>query len=476
MIVKLPRHSCIFFCWFAVLFLWPGPTRSRAQDTPILVPVARDALPSYVDAVEAHLGYITDYCIDEYGPKTTAVWLGQIDIRKSQLPASPSSNSKNHGYWPKSNLYLDQSTMVAAAEMGRITGCKCYQESITRYLQDHLRHLKSITPDALGFSLAHDYDLSTDRFQEIISAHSFTSHTPAWEILSRESPDLVKTSIKSLVAMSISDTNRDTEKSLPTDDFSDRFATNIKLRSIAISSLAWYITQNPQARKTVRNQATLLVELSAEEHEQLPALSPNIRAMWAQALIRWGVVSVDHEIQTAIRFLLEHQDSVDSWSIKTEKQSNNDRAFNGSQSKSRTDSANAPKALLREHASLGEAYLSAWKYTKDPAFLKMAKNAAQNLEMQLKESESNPTRAETFGRLIHFFKDFSDTTGVLKYSRLAEQLADEAMELLYEPRLGMFRSSKGSDLCDARDGPGYLLIALLMLNGNDPTDSSALKF
>jgi uncharacterized protein YyaL (SSP411 family) len=78
--------------------------------------------------------------------------------------------------------------------------------------------------------------------------------------------------------------------------------------------------------------------------------------------------------------------------------------------------------------------------------------------------------------MIHFYLRFGDATENRDYLSLARELADNAMSSLYEPRLGMFRSKLDSDICDARDGTGFLLIALLMIEGNDPTLGSAMKF
>lgn len=60
-----------------------------------------------------------------------------------------------------------------------------------------------------------------------------------------------------------------------------------------------------------------------------------------------------------------------------------------------------------------------------------------------------------------------------EYRELARQIADEAIGCLYVNEAGMFRSHPGEDRCDAVDGPGILLLALLYLDtGKSSTGSS----
>jgi len=63
-----------------------------------------------------------------------------------------------------------------------------------------------------------------------------------------------------------------------------------------------------------------------------------------------------------------------------------------------------------------------------------------------------------------------------KYHQLATEIADEALKQLYSKKMGMFRSQPDQNRCDSADGPGLLLLALMYLEGSDPTQQSTLQF
>jgi hypothetical protein len=55
---------------------------------------------------------------------------------------------------------------------------------------------------------------------------------------------------------------------------------------------------------------------------------------------------------------------------------------------------------------------------------------------------------------------------------MAASKYSDAMESLFVPRMGMFRSHPGEDRCDAVDGPGILLLALMYLDGGELPESA----
>ena len=478
MLNETRRWRFAIILWISASLLVHIQIPILGQETPPIVPVSQDTLPSYSEAVEAHLGYVTDYSLDEYGSKKTSVWLGQIDIRTSQLP----SEQDNATAWPISNLYLDQPTMVAAIEMGRITGCKCYQESITRYLKEHLDSLHSITSNPLLFCLTKDYDVRTDLFSTQKSPHSFTSYTPAWEILARESPNLVRLSIKSLITECLKPNEQRSNPTLLHDTSPLSFDALIMARSMAISSLAWYSAQNPTDARPLARYATELTKLSTEEYLQLSSLSPSIQARWATALIDWSKVNQSLEMDASINFLLQPGQPVSlepprsSDNVTSDHKKQTLQGFSQPESEVGKKGRNTINTWLEHHVALGQASLRAWQQTNNPEFLLKAKKHGGVVASYLRKNPLSNANTETFARLIYFFDRLGDSTENGEHSRLAVQLADVAMQTFYEPRLGMFRSNQGADLCDARNGPGFLLIALLVLDGNDPTRLSSLSF
>ena len=131
---------------------------------------------------------------------------------------------------------------------------------------------------------------------------------------------------------------------------------------------------------------------------------------------------------------------------------------------------------IRNELILGEACLIAWQFTKDVRFLKVVTDRSEFFRKSIDDASVKIDQAEAYGRLIHFFQHFGRATRDHSSQQFALRLGDEAMRTLYEPRMGMFRSREDADICDSRDGPGFLLLALLSLEGNDPTTVSTLTF
>ena len=72
------------------------------------------------------------------------------------------------------------------------------------------------------------------------------------------------------------------------------------------------------------------------------------------------------------------------------------------------------------------------------------------------------TYAENYGRAISFFVHLHQETKVQKYRKLAEGLAQEAIDKLYVN--GLFKGHPAKPYYEANDGIGFLLFALLELD------------
>ncbi len=442
---------------------------------PPIAPVSRDELPRIRDAIEAHLGYVTDYCLDEYGEKETGLWLGRIDIRTSKLPNENPSVAKNRksGFWGRSNLYLDQPTMVAALEFGRLTGCKCYQESITRYLQDQARTLSADVINPYYDGLNHDYDLIADKFVACEEDHSPRFFVPAWEIFFYESKDFTVRAIDELSESSAGLIEQLlAEKKLGAYEH-QVFTKSICDRSIALSSITWLAENVDNVSPVIQKRAEKIVLHSLKQRQRFETLSSRALSVWINALItmqRSTKLTINEKALTSFLpifasnppeglarsidvFLHEHEapgapqqaaDQIDRWLI--------------------------------DILAYGEACIRAWGISNEPSFLKQAGSCADWVATLLANQSISLKNAESYGRAIHFLTLYSQHSEHKQYHALASEVGQKAIELFYEPRMGMFRSRPGIDECDARDGPGFLLLGLLTLLGNDPTDGSALIF
>jgi len=95
-------------------------------------------------------------------------------------------------------------------------------------------------------------------------------------------------------------------------------------------------------------------------------------------------------------------------------------------------------------------------------------------------AEETPARgghgayAEHYGRAIHFLTDAARRLERPEYLEQARAVADEAVGVLFAQ--GMFRGHPGEDRYDAVDGVGFLSLALLELESDEPLDLLGFHF
>lgn len=478
---KLMRYWIpLTHCWMVFIILdlaFASAALTYAQERPPIAPVSRDALPAIKDAVEAHLGYVTDYCLDEYGKDETGIWLGQIDIRTSKLPSVQSlKDAKTDStIWPFGNLLLDQPTMVAAVEMGRRTGCKCYQDSITRYLRDQLKRMKPGTSDSFQVMLTSDYDLIRDQFVGNENSWPNWQYLPAWEILNRESPEAFRVHLENMLQntneiLQRVDAPKDRSESAEANKSADSghpirtlAAERWMSRSSTVSTLLWMANHFESESDSLLAQALPLAKLSEVDRQTFHQLPLGIRANWLNAVTSHPSLAPQLSM---IQQQLPLPESANSVGITSKL----------NKPEAETAGASPDRFSFDDDCRYAEVCLTAWKQTHQQAWLDETKRKLLEIETRIIEQQSLFTRAETYGRAIHLLNRYSQLTNEERYKKRADSLANQAMKDLYEPRLGMFRSRTEIDFCDSRDGIGFLLLALLALDGDDPTEASSLRF
>jgi hypothetical protein len=125
---------------------------------------------------------------------------------------------------------------------------------------------------------------------------------------------------------------------------------------------------------------------------------------------------------------------------------------------------------------MAEACLSLHEATGDQPSKLAVERWVNMIKQELPANDGRGAYAEDYGRAIHFLVRASNVMKNPTHHTLARDIANEAMEQLYVPKMGMFRSHPGENRCDSVDGPGFLLLALMYMEGSDPTQHSALQF
>jgi hypothetical protein len=121
---------------------------------------------------------------------------------------------------------------------------------------------------------------------------------------------------------------------------------------------------------------------------------------------------------------------------------------------------------------MAEACLSLYESTQEACYLKAVERWIEHVRRSLPANGERGAYAEDYGRVIHFLTRASRSLNRPADRRLAREVADEAVARLFVAESGMFRSHPGEDRCDALDGPGILMLALLYLESGQDVESA----
>ena len=440
------------------------------------------------DAIKAHLDYVTEHSYDQLGTAITPMWLATIDIRSNGLP-EPNMPERlrrelNATSPSGANLYWDQPTIVAAYELSKRTGCKCYSDAADAYIQSYLEACFDPRSGLLWWGGHHYYDVQQDAIVGPNDDRPTTlPYTPAWETMWRVDSKIAERQIRLMADL------YDTDASMCLGSDAVLIDSLIWLASQESSdcqSLTAAATELALDRFDSRNLKTNLIASKQSIKQETDVASIGEIGVWAGSLLR----AADKTNDKTLRFIAAK--AVRSCLIKgydpaAKKYYRRISIENGLPATTGSLKRNSPTPHLElfglhllpnhHHAMpMAETCLSLFARTNDAVFREAVTRWVNQIKRSLPANDGKGAYAEDYGRVIHFLTRAAELMDEPSYRRLAEQVANDAMRHLYEPMLGMFRSHPGENRCDSVDGPGYLLLALLYLDGDDPTERSTLQF
>ena len=484
-----------------------------AQEIPVPVPVAESS-SKYFDAIEAHMDYVTENSLDEYGDQRTGMWLATIDLRTNGLPGNPLPRRLR---WYRritspggANLYWDQPTIVAAYALARRTGCKCYSDAADVYIREYLDRCVHPTSGLISWGNHRYYDVTRDEVVAFSGGyHECRPHTPAWETLWSIDARTTERAIRAMAKAHLKDPQtgmfcRHANVSVAAGQFTASEVENalpfLEAGAPLIESLCWLAKKIDEPGGDLTQQALQIARYSFQHRHDVTGLvrnQPNQKrwdhdasttelGLWVGSLLRARQYTGNAEFQQIA------EDAMEPW-LKFGFDANANKYFGRlSVETAKPQAEPSPRGYvppryaelfdLHERPThsyplqMAEACLSLYELTRRESFRLACDRWVEQIRASLPANEGRGAYAEDYGRAIHFLVRASEILLQPELRDLAGDVADEAFEQLYVPKMGMFRSHPDEDRCDSVDGPGVLILALLYLDGSDPIVDSAFQF
>jgi len=463
---------------------------------------AQKITPDYLALVRKHYDRFLDSGRDIHGLQKTDLWLATVDIVKGGLPDNPYPKDRR---WyrdivsPKgSNLYWDQSSLVAALSVSQRTGDQRYAAAAKSYVQDFIR--RCVGANGLFLWGNHIYyDVVTD--QPIFFSgghHEMRPHMPAWDFLWEIAPAEVEACIHRAGEQHV--TNSETGLFNRHASVTARTPPGLKERSasmpfleaggVLVESLSWLSAKTKDA--TLAELAIKVARYSYSQRNESTGLlrnQPVVRrwdydastteiGLWSGDLLRAAAYTGKDEFcemarQSMAAWLRQGFDEkaglyygqlavADGKPLHPPEKRENRPALHAEIWEAATmPTHNYPLPMA-------EVCLTLFEQTGDIQFRLAVDRWIGHIRRSLPAHEGRGAYAEEYGRCIHFLVRASQVMKNEETLALAHQVAQEAVARLYSPEHGMFRGHPGEDRLDGVDNAGLLFLALLYLQTGEP--------
>jgi len=469
------------------------------------------------DYVRDCLDTLIDHGTDVYGSVKTPMLMAVIDVNTLTAPENPkmydsyirTEGRPTHGRRSPGgcNLWLDQPTLKVMYRFTKITGDSRYADAADAYIRYSLQHC--VKPNGLFIWGSHIYYHAYKDRLEGDRQHEIPILLPDWHALYRINPDAVRKEVDGIWKYHILDpktgahNRHDIHGSLKA-DFTFTGSSYI---------LAFAFMHSATGEKQYLDKAKLITDWHWQHRNkdtnlmaEAPLLKGNyggnhcytsISGPFASALLRSYELTGEKRFRDIAIEIIKVYDkygwdskartyygilTLDGKPVMKPFKTGYDAKFYpaGHIDLWRTIMYSYEFPLIAAQASLYAYELSADDNNqRDGDLLQVALHWAEVIENNLppdtgrrwrKEiQETLPdvittkgTYAENYGRAISFFAHLHQATKVQKYRQLAEGLAKEAVEKLYEN--GLFKGHPAKPYYETNDGVGLLLYALLELD------------
>ena len=461
--------------------------------------------PDYVSRVASHLDRMMSVGLDRYGPEHSGLWLASIDLRQGGCAEDKPAHLRWYRdiYSPRgSNLYWDLPLLEAAYEVSRLTGRKRYARGADQYLRCFLQKCAGTPSGLFQWGNHIYYDVFTDRVVGFSgSHHECRPHTPTWDRFWSLDPQRTERAIVAIGQGHVcnpesglfcrhADVRGVAVEAKPKADAAVH--SFLEAGGVIVESLCWLAArkESPERERLIE----LAHRTAAYSFAQRDARSgllrnqPNKRrwdyetatsevGLWAGCLLRAAARVQDDRFQAmaaaAVRAWVtaayDERRGMYFGTVNVEDAAPREfpppRGYWPPKYAEVFDLATRP--THNYPMPMAEACLTLYQRTQEEVFRQAVARWIGQVERSLPANGGQGACAEDYGRAIHFLVRAAQELDDTRARGLAQQVAEESVRLLYAGQYGMFRSHPGEDRCDAVDGPGILMLALIYLqNGS----------
>jgi len=489
-------------------------TAADAKTTLAAALTVADAAPvrGYLKPVRAHLEKRIECGTDVYGAEKTPMWMASLDTKTGRYPDAPFARIGQRVYREiaspmGSTIYWDQPELVAACAMTGLTGDPGFKKAVDDYVKSFLE--RGIDENGLFEWGNHRYyDAYTDKVVRFGGGpHEIRPLTPAWEIFWAIAPEATEREIRQSGIRHLFDP---AAGGFDRHDDGKKGCAFLEAGGVLVESLCWLArkTDDPSLVETAlriarfsfenRDRGTGLLENNPTVTRWDKKVCTTEVGLWSGSLLRAADTSgkaefsqmADEAMAAYLRYGYDPkareyygQVQVKDGAPHIAKPKSGDLSGNyrykHDGSKKGDDDFPAYhsemwNALFPWHdypMVFAETCVDLYRRTKAPHY----REAVDRWVGVVKQHPAPTTAldglgayAELFGRAIQFLTDAGATFDNPEYTAQARKLADASIDTLFAH--GMFRSHASEDRCDAVDGVGYLLLALIYLETGKKPD------
>ena len=472
--------------------------------------------------IVSHFDHVLPTGVDVYGDDHSALWLASIDLRaggQNERITEASRRVYRRIHAPRgSNLYWDLPTIVSAHRLSQITGNAAYSAACDAYIDAFLE--RCVSPQNGLFLWGNHlwYHVFDDRMEKIGHPSYEARPLPVnWDAFWDRHPDATARCIRAMGTFHV--TNRETgsfdrhakttvRDYRPTEADVQASYPFLEAGGVIAESLCWLAARDPDDREELIDLALRIGRYSAAQCNEETGLVRNQpvqrrwdyrRAsseigLWGAMLLRCAQLTGNQEFaeipQPGMLAYLRY-----GWDEKAGKYYGSVEVETGQPAKAVKTEPFLPdeysdiwEPLFPTHdypMEMAEACLSFFEATGNAEYRVGAERWVEHIRRSLPArflSERHAgdwidgAYAASYGRCIHFLSRASRVLNEPAHRKLAEQVAEDAIDALYVPSVGAFRSHPGEDVADAVDGLGVLFLALMELETGADGDLQGFHF